>query len=378
MGRSPWVWTPAAVGTAGMATATVAFARLLTRPPSLLPARPLPWLLSMRPQNATDVVLRGPAAAAPGRWGVEWPDGWGDVGEPLWADGDAAVRTLQMFAGTRPAGAVTARFNACIWANREMFSAATGIAGTDLEITGETGPLPAWLFPGGDGTRWSVMVHGRGAHRAQMLRLVPALHAQGITALIISYRNDQPECTDPSGRMHFGQREWVDLEAAVCEARRRGATSFVLAGMSMGGGIIATYLRRSESTAGVVGTILDAPALNWGPILRHVARGARVPQWLVPGVMAAAALQARIDWRALNHSGPDHRPTIPVLLIHGDRDPVVPVAISDAFAESAPDVVTYLRVNGAGHVSGYNTAPAAYERAVRDFLGHLGSPASGV
>jgi uncharacterized protein len=367
--RSPWVWTPAAVGTAGLATATVALARLLTAPPAALPAWRTPWLQRLAPVRPGVVRLSGPGATAPGYWGVEFPNGYGFVGKVLVTDGDAAERPFRLLSGALP-GDEPARMNAHLWLDRESFSSDTGIAGRELVLHGETGPLASWVFPAGDGGRWCVLVHGRGAPRAQMLRLVPALHARGITALVISYRNDDPGCSDPSGRMHFGHREWRDLEVAVAAAGDAGAHDVVLAGMSMGGGIIATFLRRSELAGMAIASILDAPALNWGPILRHVARGRRIPGWIVPGVMTTVALQAQVDWKALNHTIGDHHPA-PVLLVHGDVDPVVPVELSDAFAESRPDLVTYLRVAGAGHVAAWNADPTAYDAAVHRFLAQL-------
>ena len=368
VGRSRWVWTPAAVGTAGLATATVALGRMLTAPPQARRLR-MPWSLRVSAVSATSISLAGPAAGVAGRWGLDFPGGTAIV-EDVAADAtvDQAVRPFRLLTGSLPATGAPARLNAHVWSDLDTFRAETGIMGSDTLVSGETGPLPAWVFPAGDGTRWSILVHGRGAPRSQMLRLVPALHARGITAMIISYRNDSATCGDPSGRMHFGHREWLDLEAAVAAATARGAKKFVLGGMSMGGAIIATFLRRSDYAPAVVAAMLDAPALNWGPILRHVAREWRVPGWLVPGIMTAAAWQARIDWKALNHVGTGHRLTAPVLLIHGERDPVVPIELSDAYAAAEPDLVTYLRVAGAGHVSSWNTDAAAYEAALAAFL----------
>ena len=367
VGRSPWVWTPAAVGTAGLATATVALGRMLTAPQ---PRRVrISWSLRVSAATSDSISMTGPAAGISGCWGLEFPGGQGVVGTTA-ADGqlDDAVRSFRLLTGSLPMPGTPARLMAHVWPDLESFRTETGIVGIESIVSGETGPLPAWVFPAGDGTHWAILVHGRGAPRSQMLRMVPALHARGITAMVISYRNDSATCGDPSGRMHFGHREWLDLEAAVAAASARGATKFVLGGMSMGGAIIATFLRRSTYAPAVVATVLDAPALNWGPILRHVAREWRVPQWLVPGVMTAAAWQARIDWKALNHLGSGDPLTAPVLLIHGERDPVVPVELSDAYAAAEPDLVTYLRVAGAGHVSSWNTDPAGYETALATFL----------
>ena len=368
--RSPWVLTPAAVGTAGLATATVALARVLSAPPAALPAWRTPWLQRLTPVRPGVVRLSGPAATAPGYWGVEFPDGYGFVGNVMLTDGQAAERPFRLLAGELPRDE-PARMNAHLWLDREAFTSDTGIAGYDDVLDGETGPLPAWVFPAGDRRRWGILVHGRGAPRAQMLRLVPALHARGITALVISYRNDTPDCSDPSGRMHFGHREWRDLEVAVQAACDAGAEDVVLGGMSMGGGIIATFLRRSDLAGRAIASILEAPALNWGPILRHVARGRRIPSWIVPGVMTTVALQARVDWKALNHTAGEASHPSPVLLVHGDKDPVVPVELSDAYAEARPDLVTYLRVAGAGHVAAWNADPTAYDAAVHGFLARL-------
>lgn len=370
--RSRWVWTPAAVGTAGVATATVALARLLTVPPSAIP-KPSLWPLRMSLPRPGRVRLNGPAAGAPGRWGLDYATGRAEIGAPIAGTRatDEAERTYRVLDGEEPTDGAPARLDANVWPDRQVFSAATGIHGYDLDVTGETGVLPAWVFPAGDGRRWGILVHGRGAPRAQMLRLVPQLHARGITAMVISYRNDFAGCSDPTGRMHFGHREWTDLEAAALAAREHGAEGLVLGGMSMGGAIIATFLRRSALAAHVVGSILDAPALNWGPILRHVARSNRLPGWIVPGVMAAAQLHSRIDWTALNHAGSEDPLTAPVLLIHGDRDPVVPFELSEAYAEARPDHVTFLRVEGAGHVSAWNVATDVYCTAVDGFLARL-------
>jgi uncharacterized protein len=370
--RSPWVWTPAAAGTVGMATATLALARLLTVPPRMLRGDP-PWTLRARAVPAGSVTLTGPGADVPGRWGLEYPGGAGEVGPAVAGPGGTVQRPFRLLSGDLPDGLQPARLQSYVWPDRRSFARDTGIDGADLHVAGETGPLPGWVFPAGDRRRWCVLVHGRGAPRAQMLRLVPTLHAEGITALVISYRNDATECEDPSGRMHFGHREWLDLEAAVAAAQGAGAEEIVLAGMSMGGAIIKSFLHRSALAERVIASVLDAPALNWGPILRHVARSRGLPSWLVPGIMTAVAWQTRIDWDELNHAGCAGELTRPVLLVHGDADPVVPVALSDGYAEAAPDLVRYLRVEGAGHVSAWNTAPEEYEQALGGFLQSLGT-----
>ena len=59
---------------------------------------------------------------------------------------------------------------------------------------------------------------------------------------------------------------------------------------------------------------------------------------------------------------------VPVLLIQGTADTIVPPALADAFARARPNLVTYLRVAGADHVSAIDTDPSGYRQALTRFL----------
>src|SRR5687768_16686184 len=94
--RSPWVWRPAALTTAGIATATLTLGRMLTAPPQ--PRRSwVPWSLRVIPAGADRIRLSGPAAAAPGRWGLDFAGGSGIVEEPVAGSApDLAVRPFTL------------------------------------------------------------------------------------------------------------------------------------------------------------------------------------------------------------------------------------------------------------------------------------------
>jgi pimeloyl-ACP methyl ester carboxylesterase len=232
------------------------------------------------------------------------------------------------------------------------------------------GHLPGWRFtprdPEPTGT-WLIGVHGRGAGRAELFRLVHAALDAGVTCLVASYRTDR-WTAHPSAMTTLGQTEWEDLESTVRVALAAGAQRIVLAGCSLGGSIAATFLRRSRLAKVVAGVILDSPALDWPPILEHVAHAARIPRAILPGVMLAARWRAHIDWHALDHVAAADDFVHPILLIHGADDTVVPVWLSDAFAAARPDLVTYVRVDGAGHVRSWNHAPERYEARVHAAL----------
>ncbi|MDP8958583.1 MAG: alpha/beta hydrolase, partial [Actinomycetota bacterium] len=58
----------------------------------------------------------------------------------------------------------------------------------------------------------------------------------------------------------------------------------------------------------------------------------------------------------------------PILLFHGEEDETVPIETSRALEAARPQLVTYVQVEGAGHIEAWNANPVAYEASVREFV----------
>jgi alpha-beta hydrolase superfamily lysophospholipase len=248
---------------------------------------------------------------------------------------------------------------------------AFGLAFEEIGVPTPLGPMPAWLTPatpGGSARPWAVVVHGRGGTRAGMLRLVPALHDLGITSLVISYRNDPGAPRGPDGLFHLGDTEWLDLEAAVHEARSRGAGDIIAFGDSMGGAIVMQFLERSPLSGAVKAVVLDSPVLDWAPVLAHAGRQLRLPPIVLSLAKLVVALRTGLRWERLNQLSRAAELSVPVLIVHGDADETVPVVTSAAYAAARPDLVTYLPVPGAGHVEGWTSDRDGYGEALRTFV----------
>lgn len=269
---------------------------------------------------------------------------------------------------------------------------------TPGDLTGRAGPLlfsevtypcgetddarcPAWFVPReegapGDGTTWAVLLHGRGSTRAEPLHGLAGAVRAGLPALDITYRNDEGAPEDPSGFYRYGETEWRDLLRAIGYAKEQGARDVVLFGYSMGGAIIASYLRHGPETLPVRGVVLDAPMLDFGRTVDFGAShrslpilGLPIPGALVGTAKAIAGRRFDIPWHALNYVDDDWLEGS-ALLFHGTADRTVPMATSKEFAARQGKDVKLVVTSG-GHVGSWKADPGAYDRALDDYLASL-------
>lgn len=352
------------------------YGRVLTDPPADLQPRPREDRdrVEIVRVDADRVALRGPAADRAGVWGVTDGRAYLRVGPVLergeqW-DEETWWRRATVLAGVPTTG--PAHLDPSAYPDSPD---ALGLPVAEVVYDTPLGPAPAWRVdpapsaPDHRRDTWVIAVHGRSGRRNEAFRLAPTLHRLGLTLLTISYRNDPDGPRSPDNRSHLGATEWEDVEAAVRFAREHGARRVVLLGFSMGAMLSLVFLRRSEEARHVAATILEAPVLDWEPVLRMAAVDRGIPRAavpvLLPATMAWAGASVGIDWTELRVETRQELP--PTLLIHGTADETVPVEVADAFAHTHPGV-TQLRVGEAGHVRCWNQDPDHYEATVASFL----------
>ena len=81
-----------------------------------------------------------------------------------------------------------------------------------------------------------------------------------------------------------------------------------------------------------------------------------------------ATLRSGVDWDALDYLKDADRLEVPIPLIHGAGDTLVPKYTSDELAELRPDLVTYSVYADTPHASAWNVNPERYEWELREFL----------
>ncbi|MDA0797467.1 MAG: alpha/beta hydrolase [Chloroflexi bacterium] len=308
-----------------------------------------------------------------GRWksdgvyGIEWDGGYAQTGRIIEISADQVTRELTPVRGQLTVGMAV---------HMEEFAfdgdphQAYGVPFEDVTITSEFGDFDAWLVQGDDPT-WVIFTHGRGATREESHRMFRTVSDLGLTSLAITYRNDEGAPESDSGFYDYGLTEWVDLEAAVQYAVDHGAEDVVLAGYSLGAGIVMNFLYESDLADEVVAVIVDSPMLDFSDVITFGGERRGLPSLLTNTGKFVGGLRFGIDWEALDYVARADELDVPFLVFHVDNDRLIHQRSSQRFADARPDLVTFVSVAGAGHVRSWNDDHARYEAAVVDFLEDL-------
>src|SRR5262245_23199921 len=310
----------------------------------------------------------------PGYWAIVWPGGLGKIGPLISADDRIVVTHFEIATGVPPD--TTSRLAG--FAPKADPRTWLGVDFDAVEIPARVGRLPAWWIPGADST-WAILLHGRAATRAEVLRMLPAYRALGLPCLVVSYRNDPGAPKVGDGSYRLGATEWQDLEDAVRYARAHGARDVVVVGCSMGGAIVAQFLRRSAERSITRAAVLDAPALDWNAVVALSGKHRGVPPLVTEWGKVVASWRSGLDWNDLVQAGHAPEFSTPMLIFHGEEDATVPIEVSRRFAAARPDLVTFVATPGAGHVESANLNPERYasilDRWLRDRnVGHAAEP----
>jgi pimeloyl-ACP methyl ester carboxylesterase len=252
----------------------------------------------------------------------------------------------------------------------------------DVAISTPLGDAPAWLVPAADASRdrWAIHVHGRAVRRPETLRAVPIFRDAGYNSLVVSYRNDNEAPRSDDFRYALGDREWLDIDAAMRLAVERGATQIVLVGWSMGGSMVLQALMRSPVGDHVTGVMLESPVVDWIAALDFQVRLRRLPVFVRSFVILLfksrwgrvfTGLAEPLDIDRLDFVTRAKELDRPVLILHSDDDGFVPSTASRALAIARPDIVSYEAFEVARHTKLWNYDRVRWEGAIRDWLASL-------
>jgi alpha-beta hydrolase superfamily lysophospholipase len=260
-----------------------------------------------------------------------------------------------------------------------------GVPFENIAIATPLGDAPAWLVPpAGTATeKWAIHVHGRAVRRPETLRAVPIFREAGFTSLVVSYRNDGEAPRSDDFRYALGDREWLDVDAAMRYAVSHGAREIVLVGWSMGGATVLQALTRSTHSDAVAGVILESPVVDWIAALDFQVKVRRLPVFVRSFVILLfkhpwgrffTGLAEPLDIDRLDFVTRATELDRPVLILHSDDDGFVPSTASRALAVARPDIVSYEAFDTARHTKLWNYDRERWEGAIRTWIAKLPRP----
>ncbi len=168
----------------------------------------------------------------------------------------------------------------------------------------------------------------------------------------------------------FGVKERYDCLDWIDYVQKRFGkdTQILLYGISMGA---ATVLMASdlELPWSVKGIIADCPYSSPCAIIETVSDQMRIPHALArPFVKLAARLYGGFDIEEADAVRAVRNTTVPVLLIHGEKDSFVPCAMSEEVYLSNPKMVQRHTFPGADHGISYLVDRERYSKIVTEFI----------
>ena len=201
--------------------------------------------------------------------------------------------------------------------------------------------LHGWFIPV-DGVRPAVIVlHGWGGNASLMLPLAEYLYQAGFHSLFLDARNHGHSEHDTFVSM---PRFAEDLEAAAdWMAAHERVTSIGVIGHSVGAGAAILSASRSSRYAAVVSVSSFA---HPGEMMRE--QMSRIPAPVLTALLEAVqrTIGYRFETFAPRYRLPQVR--VPVMLVHGGSDPVVPISDLEELAAVRPDAEVLVVPEG-GH-----------------------------
>jgi len=221
-------------------------------------------------------------------------------------------------------------------------------------------PLQEVWFESRDGARlfgWYVesketpgvllWCHGNAGNIIHRLENLVELYRLGLSVLIFDYRGYGRSTGTPSEEGLY--RDALAAYAYLTEARRVAPERLVLFGRSLGAAVAGDVASRKP----VAGLILESPFPSVGAVARAHYFGLPV-DWLLSAEFNLVERLRRIS--------------VPVLVVHGDRDEVVPIQLGQQVFEAAREPKSFYLVSGADHNDLYVVGGRPYFQRIKRFV----------
>ena len=217
------------------------------------------------------------------------------------------------------------------------------------------------------GAPLAILCHGyRGTPSRDFCGGAEICFQMGLNVLLIEER---AHCSSEGHTITFGVKERYDVLSWINYALRRFGAELriLLVGISMGGG---TVLMASGLTLppNVRGIIADCPFTSPAEMIMEFGRANKLPMKIAfPLTELAARVFGKFSLRDADAVSAVRTTNVPILIIHGEADGLVPCEMSRRIADANPAMVERYTFPDADHGLSYVMDQDRYSRLVQSF-----------
>lgn len=205
--------------------------------------------------------------------------------------------------------------------------------------------LHAWFLPAQGAAQATVLhLHGNAENISTHIGSVYWMPARGFNVFLLDYRGYGLSLGSPSVE---GALEDVDSAMRVLIARADVDRSrIVVFGQSLGGALAIHYVAHSPYRQYVRALIVESAFSSY----REITREKLASFWLTWPLQYPLSWTVSDDYSPLRAVG--QISPIPLLILHGDKDPIVPLHHGQLLYEAAHEPKALWVVPGGGHTEG--------------------------
>ncbi|MBC7996121.1 MAG: alpha/beta hydrolase [Rhizobacter sp.] len=224
---------------------------------------------------------------------------------------------------------------------------------------GTTDTLQFWWLPAKEPNAPALLyLHGTFRNLYRNRPKIEALREAGFNVLAVDYRgwgDSTPMVPSEATILADADTAWSELARRQPDPRQR-----VIFGHSMGGGVAVNLASRKHYLTDYGALIVESTFTNMPDVAAAVGFWGTIASWITRQKFDSLSKIGRVD--------------APILMIHGDQDKTVPVALGRKLRDAARPGVRWVEVSGGTHSYLHSEAPQLYQQAVKSVINQLPKP----